>query len=799
MQLREYQQELFGRIHDAIRRKVRNPLVVSPTGSGKTVLFCYIANRTATAGNRAVILVHRKELVTQTSQTLTAFGINHGIIQAGITPDPRHMIQVAMVQTIARRLDRIPAPNLIICDECFPPGTMIGDRPIESIKQGEFVSSFNHHSNKIEQRKVEGIMSRSYTGSWYRLVDSDGRSFVCTENHPVFLIGTGYIAIKSLPTHGDNASFLTYAMPTLREDQKSRQIQQKTRLQILLTAMFGSVFEINNGGNAIARNAMSFLRKPCKIYKQETRIRKNAGRASFLLSRVFVGIQKKIFIRNDDEHKQSNEVSNIHEDDIAKSYAEPRKSQKNANQHVRKDVFITRRKWTTNKATTSCPPCDRITNGVSNFNSWGKLSESSILLQGGFGGGGSEVVDRDRREITSPEDLEIPRSPQNRGVGISRMESIEIYQRGSGPKPKWVPESDTVHNIHVDGNENYFANGILVHNCHHMAAGGYKAVVNAFPDAHLIGFTATPQRLDGKGLSECFSEIIHGPEVEWLMSQGFLSRPKYYAPPIVADMRGVKKRMGDYAQAESAMAMDRPTITGDAVKHYRKLCDGVPAVAFCVTVDHAKHVAEYFRENGIPADTIHAGMTGDERKKIVADLGNGTIKVMTSCDIVSEGFDLPIVGAAILLRPTTSLGLHLQQIGRVLRPSPGKTHSTILDHVGNLIRHGLAEDDRVWSLEGNAKRAKASEALGLKQCPECFALHPPGPECSECGFVYPPPKAPKQIEQVAGELLEFTREKISLNNALKLCKTRKDLKTLAKARGYKPGWVYYMAKELNLH
>lgn len=451
MQLRDYQQELFGRIHDAIRRKVRNPLVVSPTGSGKTVLFCYIANRTATAGNRAVILVHRKELVAQTSQTLTAFGIKHGIIQAGITPDPRHMIQVAMVQTIARRLDRIPVPNLIICDEA-----------------------------------------------------------------------------------------------------------------------------------------------------------------------------------------------------------------------------------------------------------------------------------------------------------------------------------------------------------HHMAAGAYKAVVNAFPNAHLIGFTATPERLDGKGLSDSFGEIIPGPEVEWLMNQGFLSRPKYYAPPIVADMRGVKKRMGDYAQAESAIAMDRPTITGDAVKHYRKLCDGVPAVAFCVTVDHAKHVAEYFRENGIPADTIHAGMTGDERKKIVADLGNGTIKVMTSCDIVSEGFDLPVVGAAILLRPTTSLGLHLQQIGRVLRPSLGKTHSTILDHVGNLIRHGLAEDERTWSLDGNAKRAKASEALGLKQCPECFALHPPGPECSECGFIYPPPKAPKQIEQVAGDLLEFTREKISLNNALKLCKTRKDLKTLAKARGYKPGWVYYMAKELNL-
>jgi superfamily II DNA or RNA helicase len=335
---------------------------------------------------------------------------------------------------------------------------------------------------------------------------------------------------------------------------------------------------------------------------------------------------------------------------------------------------------------------------------------------------------------------------------------------------------------------------IITDECHHVAAGQYQKILTAFPSAVSIGFTATPARLDGKGLSAFYGQIIIGQTVEWLMENDFLVRPRYYAPPVQVVLAGIKKRAGDYASDQLAEAMDKPTVTGDAVKHYQRICPGSRAVAFCVNVSHAQHVTDGFNANGIPAGIIHGGLPNAARKEVVQDLADGRIKVMTSVDVISEGFDLPSVETAILLRPTTSLGLHLQQIGRILRPSPDKV-AVILDHVGNLIRHGLAEDHREWSLEGIPKAAKKSESLGLKQCKQCFCLHKPAPECPECGYSYPVPPA-RQISYIEANLEEFKRKPIA--DALKECKTRKDLITLQKAKGYKPGWVWYQAKELAL-
>ena len=170
---------------------------------------------------------------------------------------------------------------------------------------------------------------------------------------------------------------------------------------------------------------------------------------------------------------------------------------------------------------------------------------------------------------------------------------------------------------------------------------------------------------------------------------------------------------------------------------------------------------------------------------------------MVSVDVISEGFDLPSVETAILLRPTTSLGLYLQQIGRILRPAPNKT-AFILDHVGNISRHGLAEDDREWSLDGIDKKSKKSEASTHKQCEGCFCMFIKTlPACPECGYEKPP--AAPEILQIDGELVEITAiRSLPYSEAISKCKSRDDLKKIAKARGYKAGWVYHQAKELNL-
>ena len=297
---------------------------------------------------------------------------------------------------------------------------------------------------------------------------------------------------------------------------------------------------------------------------------------------------------------------------------------------------------------------------------------------------------------------------------------------------------------------------IIVDECHHSAAGTWSKILAAFPKAIRLGFTATPERLDGKGLSDAFDCLIRGPEVAWLIEQGFLTQPKYYAPPNQLNLDGLHVRAGDYARDETAAMMDKPSITGDAVSHYRRICDGAPAVAFCASIAHAEHVAQAFNAAGYRATTLDGTLDRIERRKRVRGLADGSIQILTSCEIISEGFDIPVVSAAILLRPTKSLGMHLQQVGRVLRIAPGKQHAYILDHVGNCLRHGLAEEERDWSLEGRKKRAKKGgdeDAPPVRQCPKCYACHVPAPHCPECGHTYE--IKTREIEQKEGELVEL--------------------------------------------
>jgi superfamily II DNA or RNA helicase len=248
--------------------------------------------------------------------------------------------------------------------------------------------------------------------------------------------------------------------------------------------------------------------------------------------------------------------------------------------------------------------------------------------------------------------------------------------------------------------------------------------------------------------------MILGPEVKDLIRGGHLAPPVYYAPPQAADFSGIAIKRGDFDQREMAAVMDKAAITGDAVEHYARICHGAPAVAFCASIAHAQHVAEQFNAAGFRAATIDGNMEREDRRDVVRKLGDGRLHVLTSCEIINEGFDLPLVTAAILLRPTMSLGLHLQQIGRVLRPAPGKERAIILDHVGNLARHGLAEDVRDWSLDGRPKKKKSKKDdepdVKVTQCPECYCCHSPAQECPECGHVYE--AKGRQIEQVDGEL-----------------------------------------------
>lgn len=339
---------------------------------------------------------------------------------------------------------------------------------------------------------------------------------------------------------------------------------------------------------------------------------------------------------------------------------------------------------------------------------------------------------------------------------------------------------------------------IIIDEAHHASAGSWTTILDKWPDAFRLGVTATPCRLDGRGLGTAFDQLVLGPSVSDLISAGFLSPARIYAPPVVADLTGLRRRAGDYAADQAASAMDRPTVTGDAIAHYQRLASGQRAIAFCCSIDHASHVAASFNAAGIPAATL-LGNTPD-RDAVVAAFDAGSVQILVTVDVVSEGFDIPAASCAILLRPTQSLGLYLQQVGRVLRPAPGKAAAIVLDHVGNVHRHGFPDDLREWSLAEGARRATGTAAPSVRTCPECFVAFKPAPQCPVCGAQCAPIKS-RIIRELAGELTELRRESLCQQVEERIvarreqgrARTLPQLLALAKERGYSPGWAYRVA------
>lgn len=340
---------------------------------------------------------------------------------------------------------------------------------------------------------------------------------------------------------------------------------------------------------------------------------------------------------------------------------------------------------------------------------------------------------------------------------------------------------------------------IIVDEAHHATAGTWRTIINHFPNAFVLGVTATPVRGDGKGLGVdsggIFDTIVTGPQVPELIELGFLVKPLVYAPKEKIDLSDVRTIMGDYDRLQIESKMDKPTVTGDAVTHYQRLCPGAPAVAFCISVRHAEHVAQQFRDAGYRAHAVDGSMDDDTRVRLLNGLGNGTVDLIASCDLISEGTDIPAIGCAILLRPTQSLGLYIQQVGRALRPCAGKEFAYILDHASNVITHGMPTEEREWSLDGEIKTKRKSKKKDVKdvkvsQCPKCYSVHEKLPKCPQCGHEYV--ADPRKLNTVDGELTELTAEQAEklrrrkqMNSEAGRAKSLEELTELGRKRGFK--------------
>ncbi len=336
---------------------------------------------------------------------------------------------------------------------------------------------------------------------------------------------------------------------------------------------------------------------------------------------------------------------------------------------------------------------------------------------------------------------------------------------------------------------------IVFDEAHHLGAVSWDQIFHRFPKARVLGLTATPWRLDGQGLGRWFGHMVSGPTTAELIEGGSLSPYRLFAP-ATPDLSDVGTTAGDYQRGALARAMDKPQIVGDAIGHYTRLCPGKRAVAFAAGVENSKHIAAQFNAAGIAAEHVDGSMPNEVRDAAVERFRNGQTLILSNADLFGEGFDVPAIEAAILLRPTKSLSLHLQQVGRALRPMPGKT-AIVLDHAGNSLMHGLPDDEREWTLDDREKKKRGPVSeVPIRQCKACFFVYRPAPKCPQCGHAEP--VAVRQIEQVEGELTEFKRaaENRQRRRQEADCRTLDDWQELARERGYKPGWamIRYQAR-----
>lgn len=357
---------------------------------------------------------------------------------------------------------------------------------------------------------------------------------------------------------------------------------------------------------------------------------------------------------------------------------------------------------------------------------------------------------------------------------------------------------------------------VVFDEAHHAAAGTWRKIIDAWPDTRVLGLTATPCRVDGKGLGDVFGVLVQGPSYSELIEGGYLTDCVVYAPDP-PDLSEAGKAGGDWRTADLQGVMDRASITGDVVAHYKRIANGKTAVAFCVSVSHAEHLAEAFTDAGVPAAALSGKMTDDERERVVRDLAEGRIMVLTSCDVVSEGFDLAAISGldvqidvAILCRPTQSLALFLQQVGRAFRPGQGKKFAIVLDHAGNVFRHGWPTQDREWTLEAGAPSAQSTATEGpaftVRRCPECLRVHKTRPACPDCGHVYT--SGDRMPELRDGTLKELQREErrrekeakkaraAEWKDRRKTARSVEELADIARELGYENPWgaAYAFAK-----
>ena len=342
---------------------------------------------------------------------------------------------------------------------------------------------------------------------------------------------------------------------------------------------------------------------------------------------------------------------------------------------------------------------------------------------------------------------------------------------------------------------------IITDEAHLSMSDSWQKVLDYY-DCPTVGFTATPIRLDGKPLGQTYTSLVQGVSVKWLIEHGRLAPFEYYAPTAV-ETDDLRIQRGDYVISDLEKLMTDRAIYSDVLASWERIAKGERTIAYCVSMKHAAETAERFREAGYTAAAIDSKTPTKERSRIMDDFRDGKITVLCNVGIISEGVSIDEVTCCLLLRPTESHALYWQQGMRCMRYAPGKV-ANVIDCVGNYTRNPIFDADVTWDLRASPKKPRRVNENGdftVRTCPKCFMVFETAPVCPYCKTEYPlHPREVKYKEEIELkriteiEAAEAERKRKEMRMEVGACRTVDDLIKIQRERGYKPAWVWKMAK-----
>ena len=341
---------------------------------------------------------------------------------------------------------------------------------------------------------------------------------------------------------------------------------------------------------------------------------------------------------------------------------------------------------------------------------------------------------------------------------------------------------------------------IIVDECHHIASKTYTNILNYFNKSIKIGFTATPIRMKEGGLGSVFETIVVGVTTEWLIKNKYLADYKYFSVEL-ADASKLNIRGGDYKREQLGELMEKSKIYGDTLQNWEKIAKNKKTIIYCASVKSSKETVDIFKNKGYEAEHLDGTTPKQKRNEIMDKFRTGEIKILSNNELFGEGLDVPDCECVILLRPTKSLSLYIQQSMRSMRIDKKNLSKTaiIIDHVGNVYQHGFPCENREWSLE--AKKYKKACEVPIKQCIKCFYVMPSlKRKCENCGHEIVSEQR-YSIEKIDMELKQLKRIDVLKDKHHEFYKTLQTFSQLIefqKEKKYKFAWCIRKARELKI-